>query len=277
MGREVQEWVCSCGQHNTGDFCISCGERRENEASQGTVWRCACGQENDGAFCIGCGQPRPERGGQAARPSVQSITSQPTQSAQSSRTGTNPAVIALLVVIIGLLCFGVGFLLKDSLFAAKTPASSTSSSSSSGTVANTQTTPAPVDDKKLLSSYISDKEQYDREITVLAQDINSYLGQHSDFRSDSSLQSRAQSLCQRIKDERSRLQSEKSKLQNPALQSKLDEVLAIELQRVQGLADGMMDSRSGRGYQAGFQRGTAAAYHYDDVNAEFNTMLQATS
>ena len=246
-------------------------------------WRCACGQENDGKFCVGCGQPRPDGVSvptgrpvvppSPAAPSIQPVV-QPHPAAAASHNGTPPVTIALLVVVIGLLCFGVGYLLKDSLFASKTPPSAPASSSSSTSAANTTKASAPADDKKVLAVYISDKEQYDHEISVLAQDINGYLGQHSDFRNASGLQSRAQLLCQKIKDAQSGLQSEN--VANTALKSKLNEVFAQELQRVLGLSDGMADSRRGQGYQAGFQRGTAAAYRYDDVNAEFNRMLQAT-
>ena len=30
MEKEINEWVCSCGQHNTGNFCAACGKKREN-------------------------------------------------------------------------------------------------------------------------------------------------------------------------------------------------------------------------------------------------------
>ena len=49
------EWVCECGQVNTGKFCSACGKPKP------TRWFCPdCGTENHGAFCVNCGRKKPE-------------------------------------------------------------------------------------------------------------------------------------------------------------------------------------------------------------------------
>ena len=54
-GAGAEEWICSCGEKNTGKFCTVCGTPREAaaaaiQAAAGS-WTCSCGQENKGNFC----------------------------------------------------------------------------------------------------------------------------------------------------------------------------------------------------------------------------------
>lgn len=51
-----QEWTCTCGSVNNGNFCPSCGRQRPATAS----WQCVCGSRNTGNFCTNCGKPRPQ-------------------------------------------------------------------------------------------------------------------------------------------------------------------------------------------------------------------------
>ncbi|MBR1804883.1 MAG: hypothetical protein IJ774_00705, partial [Selenomonadaceae bacterium] len=52
-------WLCSCGQENVGDFCVSCGKPKPSAENPSTTggWLCSCGQENVGDFCVSCGKP----------------------------------------------------------------------------------------------------------------------------------------------------------------------------------------------------------------------------
>ncbi|MDR4886357.1 SPFH domain-containing protein [Fredinandcohnia sp. QZ13] len=52
------QWKCSCGHTNTGNFCSECGSPKQ-EAKKDT-WKCQCGQENNGKFCSNCGSKKPE-------------------------------------------------------------------------------------------------------------------------------------------------------------------------------------------------------------------------
>ena len=50
-------WTCSCGQANTGKFCMNCGSPKPAPAAE--TWTCSCGQANKGKFCTNCGSPKP--------------------------------------------------------------------------------------------------------------------------------------------------------------------------------------------------------------------------
>ncbi len=50
----ADSWKCSCGTVNTGNFCGNCGAKRPSDGS----WRCSCGAVNTGAFCTSCGNKR---------------------------------------------------------------------------------------------------------------------------------------------------------------------------------------------------------------------------
>ena len=56
QGQPKQEWICTCGSVNTGNFCPSCGRQRPTPSA----WQCACGSVNTGNFCTNCGKPRPQ-------------------------------------------------------------------------------------------------------------------------------------------------------------------------------------------------------------------------
>ncbi len=49
-------WKCSCGQENTGNFCMGCGAKKPEK---GGSWTCSCGAQNQGKFCTNCGKPKP--------------------------------------------------------------------------------------------------------------------------------------------------------------------------------------------------------------------------
>lgn len=56
----ADNWTCSCGAINTGNFCQGCGNRKP--ASSGT-WTCSCGATNTGNFCQSCGNRKPASSG----------------------------------------------------------------------------------------------------------------------------------------------------------------------------------------------------------------------
>ena len=47
-------WKCSCGNTNTGKFCVNCGAAKPADG-----WKCTCGNVNKGNFCAECGAKRP--------------------------------------------------------------------------------------------------------------------------------------------------------------------------------------------------------------------------
>lgn len=126
--------------------------------------------------------------------------------------------------------------------------------------------------KQTLTAYIMSKDTYNQEITALSDDINAYLGEHSNFIGSTGLDSRASQIYSDIYNKKSQLNKEN--ISNTALKSKLLEVYDAEMGRVGGLRDGIRDSQNGRDYLPAFRRGTAAAYKFDDVNAEFSKLLE---
>lgn len=52
-----EQWLCSCGNINDGNFCSSCGGRKEAGI---ILWQCSCGSLNKGKFCSKCGSPKKE-------------------------------------------------------------------------------------------------------------------------------------------------------------------------------------------------------------------------
>lgn len=53
-------WKCSCGTVNSGNFCSSCGGKKP-EAAGGNGWKCSCGTVNTGNFCGNCGKPKSDK------------------------------------------------------------------------------------------------------------------------------------------------------------------------------------------------------------------------
>ncbi len=53
----ADSWTCSCGNVNTGKFCMECGTPRPTNTDG---WTCSCGTVNKGKFCMECGGKKPE-------------------------------------------------------------------------------------------------------------------------------------------------------------------------------------------------------------------------
>ena len=51
----TNNWTCSCGTVNTGNFCSNCGKKKEDGS-----WTCSCGTVNTGNFCSNCGSKKPQ-------------------------------------------------------------------------------------------------------------------------------------------------------------------------------------------------------------------------
>ena len=177
----------------------------------------------------------------------------------------------------------------------KTPASANSSQNDNQNGANTQNTvnqnnndanqnmtytppPAAPAAQTPVANYSSDiyslvskKDQYHHEIASLADDINSYIGRNSSFYGADSLINRARSIRSRIVQSREDVFN--SNYPDYSIKNTLVEVFDAELQRVDGLIEGMEASRAGGSYKPGFQHGSAGKKRFDSLNAELNRML----
>ena len=129
--------------------------------------------------------------------------------------------------------------------------------------------PAPAN----VESFVNLKNQYNNDIALLAGDINSYLSQNSRFtNADDSYLNRAINLREKI----TSLHNEVSgaNIANEAVKLKLLDNLTLEISRVQGLIDGINDSRDGGSYKAGFGRGSAAFKRYKEAANELDNLLK---
>lgn len=52
---QTKEWICKCGKNNSGNFCSSCGTKREECIIE---WQCSCGSINTTNFCPSCGKSK---------------------------------------------------------------------------------------------------------------------------------------------------------------------------------------------------------------------------
>ena len=50
------EWICTCGIVNTGNFCGICGSAK-------SIWACSCGTVNTTKFCTNCGKQKENQQG----------------------------------------------------------------------------------------------------------------------------------------------------------------------------------------------------------------------
>lgn len=49
------EWICSCGNKTSNNFCANCGSPKQTAPAG---WTCTCGNINTGNFCSKCGNPK---------------------------------------------------------------------------------------------------------------------------------------------------------------------------------------------------------------------------
>ena len=122
-----------------------------------------------------------------------------------------------------------------------------------------------------LSTYVSLKNQYDREISNLANDINTYLGNHANFKNEKTMLQRAEKISRQIYGAKEALRN--ANIQNTALKNKLIEVFDALQGRVDGLLDGIRASKNGRDYHPGFDRGGDAYDRFEEANKALNRML----
>lgn len=123
-----------------------------------------------------------------------------------------------------------------------------------------------------LSTYISRKDQFDREISSLANEINSYLQSHSNLRNQYNMRSRGENLSISIRRMKTELQN--ASTSNTAVKRKLIEVLEAEIGRVEGLVEGVNASMNGGDYAPGFKRGGDAYDRFEEANEALNKMLR---
>lgn len=132
---------------------------------------------------------------------------------------------------------------------------------------NTPSNPAYVDPMQ----YVTKKNQYDREISKLASDVNAYLGSHANFRNENTMLSRAENISRQIYGAKEALRI--ANIQNTALKNKLMEVFDALQGRADGLLDGIRASKNGGDHNPGFKRGGDAYDRFEAANEALNRML----
>lgn len=151
-------------------------------------------------------------------------------------------------------------------------AKTTVNSSSNVNTQNNSTSPQNISSNNgQLASYVNAKDTYDQNIVAFSEKINAHLQSHPDFR-NTNFDTEGRQIYQNI-------QSTKNKLQNDSgipsdTKSQLLSLFDLELTRIQSMTDGIIASKQGGDFSPSFKNGTAAAYRFDDVNAEFKARNQ---
>lgn len=121
--------------------------------------------------------------------------------------------------------------------------------------------------KHKLSYYVQKKDEFDRQISYLAQDINKYIGSHPNFRSAFDLKNRSQELQNKINETMNVLRQ--TQVPDKNQKDALIKLLTLESKRVSGLRLGMKESSAGRDFMPQFKMGADAADQFEKQNKEF--------
>ncbi len=234
-----------------------------------------CGNpvENGIKFCPVCGTSVDEN------EQEQDAIVQHHQTAGESSDGFSRQKKILIVVAVLVLCGGVGFgaytyiqNMHTNMMEAQDKQNEAEKEAQDAKQKETDAENQMETTRDALKNYINLKNQYDNEITSLADDVNAHVAKYDDFRTDEGLIARAQGLESRII--ATKKDVSRATIPNQTVKSKLIDVLGLEATRAHGLYTGMLDSQHGGSYSPGFQSGTAAAYKFDDANAELTNLLQ---
>lgn len=222
-------------------------------------------------FCAHCGTATKNTAtGRAAAP----VAANP-PSMRSAPPRDNTQTVLLIVVCLVLLGGGGWyFSSRKSPAPLPQPPLAANSTQENGSASAKMPNPVPAQPKKPQADpmqYVSLKNQYDRDISKLAADINAYLGSHANFRGEPTMLSRAKSINTRLQGTLTELRG--ASIANAALKRKLLEVFDAEAGRVQGLIDGLSASMRGGDYTPGFRRGGDAFDRFEELNEELNKML----
>ena len=122
------------------------------------------------------------------------------------------------------------------------------------------------------TKYINLIDQYNKEISTLASDVNNYLSQNANFQNDHTFLSRAESISRHIYGTKEEIRT--ANIKNLALKQKLSEVFEALQGRVDGLLDGIRTSKNGGDYTPGFQRGGNAFDRFEEADKALKQMVQ---
>ncbi len=266
-----------------------------------------CGQKypDDMNFCTSCGSPLKSKKESATSSKTKGGSAKGGQASSSNSDGVKWGLLSFLLVLVIGVGAGIYFMLDSSTQQASgtnpSPKSNKQQAVATTQSKSTQSKKTVDDDNTSLQSsraaqaqqttkadgsstgaanrgatvshatYVSYKNQYDHEISALASDVNSYLGNHSDFKGDNSLLSRAEDIRNRL--QRTKEELKNANVSNTAIKGKLLEVFDLELGRINGLLEGIRASKQGGSYSAGFKRGGEYYDRYEQANATLNKML----
>ncbi len=124
---------------------------------------------------------------------------------------------------------------------------------------------------KDINHFIKMKNQFDNKIVALANDINIYTETHADFKEATELIERGENISNEIQKEKQYLQN--AIIANKALKNQLLIVLELEAERINGLLNGMIDSKNGKNYLPQFKKGTRAAFRFDEENEKLQRII----
>lgn len=223
-----------------------------------------CGEEiPDGSkFCKFCGNKTLPREVPNNQPQQATVPSN-----NQSQSNNTPMIIGIAVAVV--VCLAGGMYYFSSSSKQETAKGNTVRQSQGITQNNSG---AAKQNHGSVEQYIGKKEQINNSITSLAADVNNHLKSNASFAGTNMLDGRATVIINNIGAARASLRDEANMPSN--VKNALDAVFEGELGRVQGLYDGIMDSKRGGNYNAGFKRGGDAYDRWEAAENELAKVLK---
>ena len=151
------------------------------------------------------------------------------------------------------------------------PSQSKKSQSKTATSSSNTTTNIG-NDREATNKFMTEINIYDRNIANLAKDVNAYAGKNKDFRNANSLINRAKTLTNDIKDTQNKLKN--TKFNSDDIKYQIMTVLNSEIERADGMREGMQSSHDGGDWHTGFNKGHNANIQFKKENQILQRMLQ---
>lgn len=119
--------------------------------------------------------------------------------------------------------------------------------------------------------YFYEKDKFDAQIGEFSQTINAHLQNNNSY-VGTNYDEQGVKILNEIIEVKEKLKADKDNF-NKSETALLIKLFELEEQRIGGMIEGIRYSKNGKDHMIGFRKGTAAAYEFDDVNAELKRRM----